>query len=111
MTDTPLSPIDIARANEELRQETATFEHNKRKANRWLLLRLIMGYSSVGILAFVVALCGYVIFNSTAFIPSTVALATSALLVDVLGLIAAVWRIVLSSREGTDLNPVTKRKK
>ncbi len=98
----------INREAEQLRQEIETFEHEKSEHKRWSVLRLIMGYSSIGILFLIVVASGYVIFNHANFTATSVGLATSALLVDALGLVASVYKIVLNPKSTTPLSPVTK---
>jgi|SRR5580704_1292895 hypothetical protein len=99
--------IGIARAQEQLRQERETFDQKKGQDGRWFLLRLAMGWSAVILLPGIGAVSGWVITNHSHFSTGTVTLAASALFIDALGLVLAVWRIVLGTGpEG--LVPVTR---
>jgi cytochrome c biogenesis protein CcdA len=100
--------IVIARAQEQLRQERETFDQKKRQDGRWFLLRLAMGWSAVVLLPAIGGVSGWVIANHPNFAAGTVTLAASALFVDSIGLVLAVWRIVLGTGpEG--LVPVTRK--
>ena len=100
--------IVVARAQEQLRQERETFDQKKRQDSRWFLLRLAMGWSAVVLLPAIGGISGWVIANHSHFSTGTVTLASSALFVDSLGLVLAVWRIVLGvGPEG--LAPVTRK--
>jgi hypothetical protein len=98
--------IGIARSQERLRQERETFDQKKRQDSRWFLLRLAMGWSAVVLLPAIGGISGWVIASHSHFSAGTVTLASSALFVDSLGLILAVWRIVLGVGP-EDLVPVT----
>jgi len=98
----------IARAAEQLRQERATFEQAKRNEARWFLLRLIMGYAAVLLLAAIMIVASYVLFNAAGFPVSVLSAAGAALFVDVLGLLIAVWKIALNPHFYARLEPVTR---
>lgn len=87
--------IELLRAQEQLRQQRETFDQHKRQDSRWFLLKLVMGWASVVLLPGIGFICGYVIFNYQDFSSATVTAATVALLVDTLGLVMSVWRLVL----------------
>jgi hypothetical protein len=53
-------------------------------------LRLVTGWMTILLFVAICAFCGYVIISNSAFNPATVTVATSALLVEALGLIIAV---------------------
>lgn len=100
--------IVIARAQEQLRQERETFDQKKGQDGLWFALRLAMGWSAVVLLPMIGGVSGWVIAHHTAFAGSTVTLAASSLFVDSIGLVLAVWRIVLGAGpEG--LVPVTRQ--
>lgn len=106
MTVEVTETVVIARAEERLRQERETFDQKKRQDGRWFILRLAMGWSAVFLLPGIGVVSGWVIANQSDFSGSTVTLAASSLLVDSVGLVIAVWRIVLGT--GPDqLSPVT----
>lgn len=97
----------VARAAEQLRQERATFEQARRNEARWFSLRLIMGYAAVALLAAIMFVASYVLFNAEDFPLSVVTAAGAALFVDVLGLLIAVWKIALNPHFYARLEPVT----
>jgi len=97
----------LERAVEQLRQERDTFELRKAQEVRWFQLKLVMGYAAVALVIAVMFIAGYVLLGPRMFSPTVVNMAATALLVDVLGLFAAVWKIVLNPSSGTRLAPVT----
>lgn len=107
MTDMTASTIAIQNAIERLRQEKETFEQRRQQEDRWFSLRLRMGYTAIFLLPSVAAISAYIILNSSEFSTATVTTATSALFVDVLGLMAAIWKVVLNPESITKLGPVT----
>jgi len=103
-----LGPIDFERASENLRQERETFDQRKRQDNRWFLLRLAMGYSSIVLLTSIMVFSAWVLLRAKDFAPSVVASAGAALFGDVLGLLISVWKIALNPNFTTKLAPVTQ---
>jgi len=89
--------IAIARAQEELRQGRETFDQRKAQDRRWFAMRLAMGWVALVVLPAIGALAAWMLFNHDSFPAVTVTLATSVLLVDIVGLVIAVWRVVLGS--------------
>jgi hypothetical protein len=65
-----------------------------------------MGYTATVMLPIIAVACAYVLFNHPQFPQSVVASAGAALLVDVLGLLIAVWKVVLNPGSVTRLDPV-----
>jgi hypothetical protein len=109
MSDLTRDTIALESAMERLRQETETFEQRRAQDQRWFVLRLAMGYIAVVLLPAIAGVCAFIIFNAEQFAITTVTVATTALLVDVLGLIMAVWKIVLAPAASvTVLAPVTQ---
>lgn len=106
MSDATLSPQTLLRLEEQLRQERETFDHRKLQDSRWFSLRLRMGYTAAVMLPLVAMACAYVLFNHPQFPQSVVTSAGAALLVDVLGLVVAVWKVVLNPGSLTRLDPV-----
>lgn len=102
-----LTPIDIERASEKIRQERETFDQRKRQDSQWFILKLIMGFFSVILLATVLIIATYILVNNNKFPASVVTSAGVALFVDILGLIISVWKIVLNPNSITKLEPVT----
>lgn len=92
---------------EQLRQEQETFNQHKAHENRWFILRLVMGYSSVFLLALILLISSYILWNHPSFPPAAVTSAGAALFGDVVGLVIAVWRVVFNPDFMTKLAPVT----
>jgi hypothetical protein len=106
VSNTDLSPQTLLRLEEQLRQERETFDHRKGQDTRWFVLRLRMGYTAAVMLPLIAIACAYVLFNNANFPTAVVASAGSALLADVLGLLVAVWKVVLNPGSTTRLEPV-----
>jgi hypothetical protein len=98
----------IARASEQLRQERETFDQRKKHESMWFVLRLIMGYASVLLLSVILIVASYIIFHSDRFSATVITAASAALFVDALGLVVAVWKIVLNPDFYASLSPVTQ---
>jgi len=101
-------PVVLARANELLRQERDTFDQQKREAHTWFLLQVVVGYTSVFLLAFILAVSTYILINNKVFSATVVTSAGGAIFVDILGLLIGVWKIVLNPGSVTKLEPVTR---
>jgi hypothetical protein len=110
MTGPSLTAIDIERATEQLRQERETFDQQKKHDNRWFILRLVMGYSTVVMQGAILVISSWIIFHASAFSPVVAKFAAGALFVDAVGLVASVWRGVLKPNAEKRLGPVTKAK-
>jgi hypothetical protein len=110
MSAPSVSAIDIERATEQLRQERETFDQQKQHDNRWFILRLAMGYSSIGLLAAILVISSWIIFHAGAFSQTVVNAAGGALFVDTIGLAISVWKGVLKPTGSQKLGPVTKAK-
>jgi hypothetical protein len=105
MTDPIKETIALAGEQEYLRQARETFDQRKKQDGRWNILRLVMGWIAVVLLPGVGVTSGWIIFHHTEFSVETVTVATSTLLVDTVGLVISVWRIVLGTGP-TALTPV-----
>jgi hypothetical protein len=103
-----LGQVDILRAQEELRQERDTFDQRKQHEARWNRLRLVMGYSAIGLLFVVAGISIYILLNGARFETSVEAAAGAALFVDILGLLVAAWKMLLSPASFPGFGPVTK---
>ncbi len=108
MKEEDVTPLVVARAGEMLRQERETFDQRKQHEDRWFRLRLTMGYSSIALLAGIMCLCMYIIFNAAKFPATVITSAGAALFVDVLGLLLGVWKIALNPNFMATLTPVTR---
>jgi uncharacterized membrane protein YqjE len=98
--------VVLARAQERLRQESELFNQKKAQDRLVFVLRMAMGWTAVFLLIAICALCGYVILSHGDFAESTVAAATTALLVEALGLVGAIWRGTLG-KGPVELEPTT----
>jgi hypothetical protein len=106
MSDPEAKSIEYARAAEELRQIEQTFEHRRRQDERWFSLRLRMGYASIFLMIGVILLSAYVVFRSDSFPSSAVTAAVFALFGDALGVMFAIWKIVLNPNFAAALAPI-----
>lgn len=96
------------RAREQLRHERETFEQARAHDDRWFMLRLAMGYVGVGLMVLVAAVGVYVILHPERYSPTVLGLAATALLVDVVGLGAANFKLDLPQGSAERLQPVTR---
>lgn len=103
-----LTPIEIERAAEKIRQERETFNQRKKQDSQWFILKLVMGFVSIILLAAVLFIATYILFNNKQYPTSVVTSAGVALFVDILGLIISIWKIVLNPNSITKLEPITK---
>lgn len=101
-------PVALAQAEERLRQERELFDQKKAQDRKVFVLRLVMGWTAVALLVAICVFAGYVIVNHESFAVSTVTTATSALLVEALGLVVAIWRLTLG-KGPKELTPTTRR--
>ena len=102
------TPIDLQRTVEALRQQAETFDLRKKHENSWFLLRSVMGWVSVVLIAGIMIVSGYILVNSQVYSEKVVIGALVALFVDILGLAGTVWKIVLNPSFVTKLEPITK---
>lgn len=98
--------VILAQAEERLRQERELFDQRKAQDRKTFALRLAMGWTAVALLVAICAFAGYIILNRTSFDGTTVTVATSALLVEALGLVIAIWRGTMG-RGPSELEPTT----
>lgn len=108
MSKERLSPIDVLRYEEQLRQESLIFDERMKQDRRWFLLRLIMGYSCVTLLLIVAAVTIYILLNYSRFSGEVVTAAAVALFGDIIGLIVSVYKIVVNPDTRVRLEPVTQ---
>lgn len=90
--------VAIARLNERLRQERELFNQRKKQDVRSFRLWMAMGWTAVVLFPAICAFSGFVLVNHGEFADGIVALAASALLVEALGLVGAVWRAAMGYR-------------
>lgn len=101
--------IELAEANERLRQERDTFNARLEEERRMRPIRVAMGWVTVVAYPAIAAAAGYVVFNNQDFNDATVLTSTSALLVESLGLAITSYRAVLGTAAKRTLAPVTSR--
>lgn len=94
-------------AAEQLRQERETFDQARSQDRQWFGLRLSMGYVAIALMVLVAAVSLYVMLHPQQYGPTVLVLAATALLVDMVSLAAAVFRLVLQPGGATALGPVT----
>jgi hypothetical protein len=100
-------PLAIQRSLERLRQERETFDQRRKQDHRWFHLRLAMGGMAVLVIPAIVGICVWILGDGEQS-ETVKGLAATALLVDVLSLVAAVWKVVLNPSSLTKLAPVTE---
>lgn len=93
---------------EQLRQESETFDFNKRKAHQWSRLQLCLGWTALGIFVTVAILCSAVIILHQYFLPDTGKWALGVLGGDLLALAGTVVRMVFGGSQSQVLQPVTR---
>ena len=103
-----LSPIDIEIANESIRQQRETFDQRKQQDSNWFILQLAMGISAIIFLGAVLVFSIIIIANYDKYTPTIVTTACTAFFVDILGVLGAIWKIVLNTNPVTKLEPITK---
>ena len=100
--------LQLQREIERLRQEQETFEQLKRQDGNWFYVRLAMACTTIVLLLTIVLLSSYVIVQHESYSQFVVQAALTAILVDVLGMIIAVYKIALNPQLQTKLAPVTQ---
>jgi hypothetical protein len=96
-----------ARAREQLRQEREAFDQAKAHDARWFTLRLAMGYAGIGLLLAIAPVSSYILLHPASYAPATVPVAATTLLVDMLGLVVSIIKLVLQRDSAVPLKPVT----
>ena len=94
---------------EQLRQERETFDQRKKQSERWFTLQLMLGYIAGFFLPAVLIFCVYIFMNYKEFSNTVVVFAGSALLLDIVGFLISVGKIVLRDRLATRLEPIRSR--
>jgi GAF domain-containing protein len=107
MSDRQHAAVALARAQEQLRQEKEAFDQLKHQNKRWFVVRLVMAWIAVFLLPAIMIVCASVLLRGDHFTPTTVELSAAALFTDILGLVIAVWKIVLGAGP-EQLRPITK---
>ena len=100
---------ELMRLEELLRQQRETFDQRKEQEARWFNLRIRMAYIAVVMLPSVAIVCTIILFDYKSYNHIVVSSAGGALFVDVLGLLAAAWKFVLSPSSITQLKPTVSK--
>jgi hypothetical protein len=98
--------LDKRRAAQQLSQEQATFEQAKFQDKCIFVLRMIMGVLAIVAIPVMTCICYKIIFDPHQDV-MVKRLAASALFVSIAGLVAYVWRVLLSPSSVPRLRPVT----
>lgn len=86
----------VLRLEEQLRQERMVFDQTLGHAERWFTLRLRLGYIAAVLLPSFFVLASLLVINHTDYPTAVVTSASGALFMDVLGMVLAVWKLVLN---------------
>lgn len=95
-------------AAEQLRQEREAFDQARSHDRLWFGLRLAMGYVAIALMVLVAGVSLYVMLHPQDYGETVLVLAATALLVDMVSLAAAVFRLVLQQGGAPSLAPVTR---
>jgi len=99
------------RSREQLRQERETFEQARLQCARWFSLRLCMGYTGIGLMAIIALVAIWILLHTGSYAPTVISIAAAALLVDLFGLVASIFRLVLPQGSIDRLEPVTRHER
>jgi hypothetical protein len=99
--------IALAQAQQRLQQERETFEQRKQQDASWFKVRRAIGWVAVITLPAILVVAGLIIRFHGSFSDSTVAIATSALLVDALATAGSLYKMVIGTQGNNPLEPVT----
>ena len=95
-----------ARARELLRQEREAFDQAKAHHARWFMLRLVMCYAGIGFFFAIALVLGYLLLHPANYPPAMIAVASTALFVDLVGLVISIFKLVLQQGSVVPLKPV-----
>lgn len=95
------------RITEVLRQERLIFDQMMRQNQQWFRLRKYMGYVALMILIAVAVVAASVILQPDVYTVQVVTSATGVVLVDVIAVVFAITKLVLTPNFATELRPVT----
>lgn len=93
------------REEEQLRQERETFDQHHREAQSWSKVRVCMGWTSLVLFPIVTGAAVFVLVDHDAFTTTATTAASGAVLAQAIGLIVAVWRLILG-KGPAQLTPV-----
>lgn len=104
-----LTAVDIQQQAERLRQETETFNQLRKQDAQWFALRIVTGSVALVMFPTIFVFCAWILRNSSLFDRTVVIAASSALFVDILGMVIAAWKILLNPQTQGQLKPVTDK--
>lgn len=107
MTSQVESTLAIAQLQERLRQERETFNQKKSQDQKWFVVRIAMACIAVVLLPAIAVVSGYVLLNPGGLPDAVLLSAGGAFFVDALGLVIAIWKLVMGTGPG-ELAPVTE---
>ena len=96
-----------SRALEQLRQECETFDQVKAQGAQWFALRLLMGYAGIVLLLGIAVVSSVIILNPASYSQTVIGIAATTLFVDMLSMVASIFRLVLPQSSALRLKPVT----
>lgn len=101
-----IGAVKLQRLEEQIRQEKEVFDQRKIHEERWFTLRLRMGYMAIVLLPLIMLVTSYIILHHELFPAAVVTSSAAALLVDVLGLLISIWKLVLNPTSMSKAEPV-----
>jgi hypothetical protein len=101
-----LDAVTLAQAEERLRQERELFDLKKAQDQKSFSLRLAIGRTTIALFVAICAFSGFIIINNDDFSSGTVTAASSALLVEALGLVGAIIKGTMGAAP-KELEPTT----
>lgn len=99
-----------ARQREQLRQEREAFEQDRRHGASWFRLRLVIGYAVVLMLFVSASISSYILLHPGPYTKPIVGLAATMLLVDIVAMVAATFKLVLRREDSFRLKPITRHR-
>ncbi|MNH51787.1 hypothetical protein D3C73_34370 [compost metagenome] len=100
--------MSARRSAEQLRQERETFDQARAHDRLWFTLSLAIGYVAIVLMIGVAAVAAWVVLHPERYEPEVLAVAAATLLVDLVSLVATVFRLVLQPGSARPLQPVTR---
>lgn len=86
--------LQLAKVEEELRQNRERFNQEQKLEARWFNLQLFMGYIAASMLPAIAVTCIYILLAHENFPPAVVISAGAALFADIVGITAGAWKMI-----------------
>ncbi|TFI43572.1 hypothetical protein E4P29_11245 [Rhodococcus sp. 1R11] len=99
--------LALAQGQQRLQQERETFDQRKRQDASWFKVRCAIGWVAAVTLPSIMVVACLIIGFHDSFGPTTVSIATGALLVDALATATSLYKIVIGTQGSQPLEPVT----